>query len=46
LVENDIDDENNDENMTEVFNTKTKRGVLTHEIAISIINRYLILEHI
>ncbi|XP_060881396.1 endoribonuclease Dicer-like isoform X5 [Metopolophium dirhodum] len=40
LVENDIDDENNDENMTEVFNTKTKRAVLTHEIAISIINRY------
>uniref|UniRef100_A0A2H8TDA5 Endoribonuclease Dicer n=1 Tax=Melanaphis sacchari TaxID=742174 RepID=A0A2H8TDA5_9HEMI len=38
LVENDIDDENNDENMSEVF--KTERATLTHDAAISIINRY------
>ncbi|XP_026808824.1 endoribonuclease Dicer-like isoform X3 [Rhopalosiphum maidis] len=42
LVDNDIDDENNDENndenMIEVF--KTKHAILTHEAAISIINRY------
>ncbi|XP_016665103.1 endoribonuclease dcr-1 isoform X5 [Acyrthosiphon pisum] len=40
LVDNDIDDENNDEKMTEVFHTETDRALLTHEIAISIINRY------
>ncbi|XP_022180231.1 endoribonuclease dcr-1 isoform X3 [Myzus persicae] len=40
LVENDIDDENNDEDMTEVFYTKTNRAMLTHDIAISIVNRY------
>jgi len=45
LVENDIDDDNNDEDMTEIFTTKTNRAILTHDIAISIINRYLILEH-
>ncbi|XP_027844608.1 endoribonuclease Dicer isoform X4 [Aphis gossypii] len=38
LVDNDIDDENNDENMTEVF--KTKHAILTHDVAISIVNRY------
>lgn len=43
MVDNDIDDENNDENMTEVF--KTKHAILTHDVAISIVNRYLILKH-
>jgi len=39
LVENDIGDENNEENMTEVFYTNTKRGTLNHENAIGIINK-------
>lgn len=41
MVENDIDDDNNEENMTEVFYTKTKRGTINHENAIGIVNRYV-----